>query len=384
MGAFVLGLQWFLVVLAGYLTLVTLTNLRSLKRLTATDMSAEAPLVSVLVPARNEERNIGRCVDALLAQEYADLEVLVLDDHSTDRTAEIVQGRAVRAPRLRLLRGQELPPGWLGKHWACHQLAQAAAGSLVLFVDADTVLEQGTVRDAVAALDTDKADLLSLLPTRVPGSWMDRMVFPVIDWAFHAWAPFAVAYAVKTPSLSLAFGQFLLFRREAYEQLGGYEAIKDRVVDDIELGRRTTAAGLRWRLYDGSGRVETHMYASVRETLEGFAKNIFAFFGAQIVLFMLVWLVGMAVAFAPIAVILAAAAGAQVATAALVLAYVTVGLLLATWAVVCLRFRYGLWYAVAYPMTILVTLQVALRSMVLTLQGRTQWKGRSIAVRRLS
>lgn len=382
MGAFVLGLQSFLAVLAAYLALVTLTNLRSLRRLTAANAPAEPPLVSVLVPARDEERNIGRCVDALLAQEYTNLEVLVLDDHSTDRTGEIVRQVGSGDPRLRLLRGQQLPPGWLGKHWACHQLAQAAAGKLLLFVDADTVLEKGTVRDAVAALGADKADMLSLLPARVPGSWVDGMVFPVIDWAFHAWVPFAVAYAVRVPSLSLAFGQFLLFRREAYEQLGGYEAIKDRVVDDIELGRRTTAAGLRWRLYDGSRRVKTYMYASVSETLEGFAKNIFAFFGAQIGLFMLVWTLGMAVTFAPIAVILAAAMGADVGIAALALAYIIVGLLFVTWVVVCLRFRYGLWCAAAYPVPVMVTLQVALRSMVLTLRGRTQWKGRVIAARR--
>jgi chlorobactene glucosyltransferase len=381
MGAFVLVLQSVLTVLAAYLTFVTLTNLRALKRLAASDVATEPPLVSVLVPARNEERNIGRCVEALLAQEYPSLEVLVLDDHSTDRTAEIVQQVANRDPQLRLLHGTELPDGWLGKHWACHQLAQAASGQLFLFVDADTALENRTIRDAVAALSADRADLVSLLPIRVPGSWVDRMVFPVIDWTFHAWVPFAVAYAVRVPALSLAFGQFLLFRREAYERLGGYEAIKEHVVDDIELGRRTTAAGLRWRLYDGSGRVRTYMYANTKETLEGFAKNIFAFFGARIGLFMLVWLAGMAVVFAPVAVILATAAGGEVSATALVLACVTVGLLLATWAVVCVRFGHGMWCALAYPVPVAVTLQVALRSMVLTLRGRTQWKGRPISGR---
>ncbi|MBM3944488.1 MAG: glycosyltransferase [SAR202 cluster bacterium] len=363
--------------LTTYLAIVTLSNLSSFRSLRRASPGGDGPLVSVLVPARDEERNIRACVESLLAQSHRSIEVLVLDDHSTDGTADVVREMAAGDARVRLLTGAELPGGWLGKHWACHQLSQAAPGDLLLFVDADTTLERATVADAVASMRADGAALVSLLPTRVPCSWLDTMVFLVIDWAIHSWLPFTIAYRTTSPALSVSFGQFMLFTREAYGRIGGYEGVRQHVVDDVELGRRIKAAKLTWRLYDGSGRAMTRMYTTASEVMDGLAKNIFRFFGRKVWALATAWVLGMALAVAPIAVLVASAVS-DTGAAPVALAGVTVGLLLATWLVACMRFGHGAWRALLYPFAIATTLQVALWSMVRTLQGRTNWKGRAI------
>ncbi|MDA1189569.1 MAG: glycosyltransferase family 2 protein [Chloroflexi bacterium] len=368
----------FLTVLTVYLAIVTVSNFSRLKRLGKAALMPDRPLVSILVPARNEERNVQESVRSLLQQSYAHTEILVLDDHSSDNTAALVQENAKDNVKVRLLSGNELPSGWLGKHWACHQLAQAATGELLLFVDADTTLEIATLQDALNALHEENADLLSLLPTRLPCSWLDASVFLVIDWAIHAWLPFAIAHSVKFPFMSVSFGQFMLFRRSAYEQIGGYEAIRENVVDDVELGRQIKAAGLKWRLYDGSGKAVTKMYTTPSEVLSGLGKNIFRFFGRSVPIFAFTWLIGMFLALVPVGILIASVSGSISLPLVVLSGVVTTGLL-GTWLAANMRFGHSVWKAFLYPLAIVVTLQVALWSMVLTLRGRTEWKGRAIS-----
>jgi len=146
------------------LVVIALSNWHTLRRLGSYPDPTRWPRVSVLIPARNEEANIGPCVRSLLAQEYPDLEVFVLNDHSTDRTGAILAEIQAADARLRVLSGQELPQGWLGKHWACHQLGQAATGDLLLFTDADTRHGPHSVRAGVAAQQAEDADLVTAIP----------------------------------------------------------------------------------------------------------------------------------------------------------------------------------------------------------------------------
>ena len=155
------------------------------------------------------------CVRGLFAQDYPDFEVIVLDDESTDGTGEILARLAAEDARLRVIHGQPLPAGWLGKNWACQQLSQAAGGDYLLFTDADTRHDPLMLRDAIAAAQATNADLLSGMPHQEVKTWSEQLLVPILAWSFMAFIPIALAERVRAAFLSVSIGQFLLFRRSA-------------------------------------------------------------------------------------------------------------------------------------------------------------------------
>jgi chlorobactene glucosyltransferase len=360
------------------LLLIALSNLRALRRLEDWGLPPRFPRVSVLVPARNEQENVGPCVSSLLAQEYPDFEVLVLDDGSSDATGQIVASLAAEDGRSRVLGGKPLPPDWLGKHWACHQLAQAADGELLLFTDADTRHHHQTLRDAVAALLAEEADLVSALPRQEVGSWAERLAVPVIPWAIFSFVPLGLAYRLQRPALSASVGYFMLFRRQAYEKIGGHAAVRKHAVDDIALGRRIVAHGLRWRLADGGSHIRCRMYRNLREVFEGFSKNLFAAFEYKVLLFVFVWLWVGLVFLEPVTVLTLGLTVVPLPQLHLRLAATGVGVSLLLWGLTHWRFRFPLYLAFLYPLTVLLSVVIAMRSMALTAVGRTTWKGRTL------
>jgi chlorobactene glucosyltransferase len=374
---------WHQATLAGFvllLVLIAVSNLLLMRRLGG-DYPAPAsfPRVSVLVPARDEEANIERCIRSLLAQNYTDFEVLALDDHSGDGTGRILAALATEDSRLRTLQGRRLPPDWLGKHWACHQLAEAASGELLLFVDADTRHDPRALRDAVGVMLGEDAAFLSALPRQEVVTWAEKLLVPVISWSLLSFLPLALAYRLRTPMLSAAIGQFMLFRRAAYEQIGGHESVRQSVVDDIALGRRVKAAGLRWRLVDGTRRVRCRMYRNAPQVFEGISKNLLAVFGNKIPVHVFVW-TWLAVAFVePLAVLGLSLAGAPVPALSVRLAGLAAGGSLLLWLIAFHRFGYPLFLAFLYPASMLLAMVVAVRSVAVSLTGRATWKGRQLA-----
>jgi chlorobactene glucosyltransferase len=232
--------------------------------------------VSILIPARNEATRIGPTVAALLAQAYPTFEVLVLDDDSADGTGEIARQAAQGDPRFCILRGEPLPAGWVGKNWACHQLAQAATYELLLFTDADVCWQPGALAAAVAQLQTSDADLLTLWPTQTTVTWSERLVVPLMALAVLAYLPVWLAHHSPYPAAAAANGQALLFRRGAYWNCGGHAGVRGEVVEDVRLAQRVKAARLRLRMADGNWLVQTRMYHCWPEVRDGYAKNILA------------------------------------------------------------------------------------------------------------
>jgi hypothetical protein len=236
-----------------------------------------AGTVSALVPARNEEGTIERCVSALLAEPVH--EVLVLDDGSTDGTGAILQRLAAQHPRLRVLHGAPLPPGWVGKVHACHQLARAATGEHLLFVDADTRLLPG----AVAALRGVPADVVTAFPGQELGTVGEALIVSLLHLTYTSWLPLALIPRTRAPSVLAANGQVLLVRRAAYDALGGFESVRGAIVDDMAFCRRAKEQGLVVSFVPGDGLATCRMYDSGSAAWRGFSKNLVPGLGHPIV-----------------------------------------------------------------------------------------------------
>ena len=351
----------------------------------------DAPMVSILVPARNEALNIEACAGSLLAQDYPNWELLVLDDHSEDETAEIVRGLGVSesGERARLIRGATLPEGWTGKGWACHQLAQAARGEFLFFTDADTAHAPGTVSAAVAYARRHRADLVSAWPRLLTVTWSEKLIIPMIVLlAMTLYPHWLVLLLQRWPRLSAlvparflrllgaANGQFIFFTRAAYEQIGGHAAIRDHVVEDVALGRAVTARigeGMRLRNCDSQAFSTVRMYRSLAEVWEGFTKNLRAAFEGSLAGFLAIGAAQLCCFLLPFALLLLPVQGKRFIITEVVLIYLIRAVLTA-------RFETSWLGCVLHPVGHALALAIGLNSWRRSAGGGVVWKGRRYAV----
>ncbi|MBP2292020.1 glycosyltransferase [Azospirillum rugosum] len=229
--------------------------------------------VSILIPARNEESSIAGAVLAALAQPGVELEVIVLDDHSTDNTAAIVRGLAARDPRVRLAAAPPLPPGWSGKQHACHVLGTLARHPVLLFQDADVRLEPNALGRMVAYLRDSGAGLVSGFPRQVTGTLGEALVIPMIHVLLLGYLPMLGMRFSAHPGFGAACGQLMLVDRDAYAEAGGHAAIRTSLHDGVTLPRAFRRAGHRTDLFDATGLARCRMYQGFGQVWAGFSKN---------------------------------------------------------------------------------------------------------------
>jgi len=358
------------------LLIIALANMRYLRRLYSYPAPPAWPRCSVLVPARNEEANIGRCAGGLLAQDYPDFQVIMLDDNSTDRTWQILQEFSSKDPRLVLIKGKPLPEDWLGKHWACHQLALIADGELLIYVDADTYHEPGMLRGAASAMIYEKAALISALPRQIVISWSEMLSIPAFYLGMLCGVPLELTRLQRNPLLFAILGQFLVFRRDTYDAAGGYAAVRHNVVDDIAIGRRVHAMGLKYKLLDGDGLVSCRMYRDFDQVWKGLTKSTFATFNFDPYFLTLMYMLVLIFFVSPPVVLGIGLAQTQVPMEITAMAGIAVLLNLVLWTISHLRFHFPLYLVLIYPLSAVFMTVVALTSMVLTMQGKALWKGR--------
>jgi chlorobactene glucosyltransferase len=252
-------------------------NLRALKKPSADSRPPQsAPLISVMIPARDEEDNIETCLKSLKSQDYPNFEILVLDDHSSDNTAAIVGRMAAEDKRIQLFRSEPLPEGWAGKPFACYQLAQRAKGSWFLFVDADTIHAPHMLRGVLPIAIESKTGMLSGFPRQIANSLPQKVAIPVLYFVIMSWLPIWWLHRSRKPRPSLAIGQFLLFSREAYWKIGGHKAVKSRIIEDVWLGVEINRSGSRHIAIDLSPVVACNMYHDVGGMWEGFIKWMYS------------------------------------------------------------------------------------------------------------
>lgn len=234
------------------------------------------PLISICIPARNEQRNIRRCVEMMLAQDYPNLEVIVLDDRSTDATPEILRGAfsSTQNDRLRIISGSDLPDGWAGKPHALYQAARAARGMWLCFVDADTFVTPQAISSCYAKAIEMDADMFTIMTFQIMGTFWEKVVMPLVMTAL------SVGFSprrVNDPSRkdAIANGQFILMKRSVYDAIGGYESVKDQIVEDKAIAEQVKWNGYRLVVANGSAVARTRMYTSLAEMWEGWTKNIY-------------------------------------------------------------------------------------------------------------
>jgi len=241
---------------------------------TPAEVHVPAPLISVCVPARDEERNICRCVESLLAQTYPNLEIIVLDDHSSDLTPQILKELSSRDTRLRVLQGFDLPAGWAGKPHALFQASAQAHGEWLCFVDADTFPAPEAIASCFAKALKTQADLFTIMTYQELGSFWEKVLMPVVMTAI------SVGFSpsrINDPKhrVAVANGQFILIKRAVYDAVGGHERIKDQIVEDKALAEQVKWNGYRLIVADGYAMARTRMYTSLPGMWEGWTKNIY-------------------------------------------------------------------------------------------------------------
>jgi hypothetical protein len=359
----VMGLEYASLVLAALPLGMSLLNLSSFR---APALAQGRPAVSVLIPARNEETNIGDACAAILASTDVEIELVVLDDASTDQTPAILA--AITDPRLRVASAPPLPPGWSGKQHACHILGGLARHELMVFVDADVRLAPDAVARMAGFMQQHRAGLASGFPRQVTLTWSEQLLLPLIHFLLLGFLPMALMRRRIDPGLGAGCGQLFIARREAYQDAGGHAAIRASLHDGLTLPRAFRAAGHMSLLFDATGFATCRMYQTAGQVWEGLCKNATE---------------GMAKPGAlPIWTIILA--GGQVLPLPLLLiapawpAAVALGLGVGTRLLLAWRFRQPVVSAIVQPLGIMALLVVQWFSLVRAARGgRATWRGRA-------
>lgn len=275
---FIYLISGFICVIIFIVSLVNLFTAPELKK----EQSKSDDLVSILIPARNEENNIANIISDCLNQTYKKIEIIVLNDHSSDNTKKILENFS---DKIQIIDGLDLPENWLGKNWACHQLSQKANGKYLLFVDADVRLNEFAVESAISIFYQKKVKMLSVFPTQIMKSFSEYLIVPLMNWLLLSFLPLALVYKSKNKSFVAANGQFILWDREYYNSIGGHHAVKNMPVEDMEFARTVKSSNQKMITLLGGNMVFCRMYSNFKDAVNGFAKNFYPGFKINSVVF---------------------------------------------------------------------------------------------------
>ena len=259
--------------LAGY-EYLTLMHFPALPENSGSNPSS--PLVSIILPVRNQANTVSECVSSLVGLDYPQKEIIVVDGNSTDGTQDILK---TFDGKIKLVEEEPLPQGWVGKNWACHLGYQQAKGDLLMFTDGDSIHSRDSLAKTVNYLETTKADLVTLAPAAILRTFWERLLQPPIFWLIMMFVGGKWVNDDSKPRWALGNGQYMLFRREAYDKVGGHYAVRDRISEDYSLGRLTKANGLRLRMATASDSLGVRMYSSLPEIWLGWRKNFYSVSG---------------------------------------------------------------------------------------------------------
>jgi glycosyltransferase involved in cell wall biosynthesis len=283
-------LAYFVLAFTFLQLLVSFANLLFRERLRKGQIKNN-PLVSVLIPARNEEGNIVNILTDLLVQDYGNIEIVVFNDQSDDGTAEIVLEFAKSDKRINLINSDGLPQGWLGKNFACHKLSLSAKGDYFLFLDADVRTSDGLISNSIAFIEKYDLALISIFPRQIITTFGEKITVPNMNYILLSLLPLVLVRKLAFPSMAAANGQFMMFNSKIYKSIFPHELMKGNKVEDIEIARFLKKKKFRIACLTGDKTIMCRMYPGFSEAVNGFSKNVTAFFGNSLLLSLLFWLI---------------------------------------------------------------------------------------------
>jgi len=365
-----------LLIVATYFFLFSLANHYEIWRFSMASEIFDGPLVSILVPARNEERNIERCINSLRNQVYKNYEILVLNDNSTDHTMDILNRIAATDKRVRVFNGKPLPDDWYGKPYALHQLTQEARGELLVFTDADTIHTPTSIAWAVTNLQGLNADLVSGYIGQIFLTFGEIVTIPLMFFLTGFAIPLFLNRFVKVPWFSAAIGQFIIVKRDVLKASGGCESFKKKTSEDIYISRHIKSKGYNTRFLNITEHVKCRMYKGYHSAVEGIGKNIFDFLGKSSLLMFFLILAVFFFLFFPFPLLLFCIAHSSPWTLHI---FAVVTLYTLTWVFMFLGQRLNWWYGFLWPLLFLNLIYMAAWSWFRTISGRGfLWKDRVV------
>ena len=366
-----------LLVVGSYFFILSLTNHYEMWRFTHAPEIFDGPMVSVLIPARDEEANIEACLASLRSQVYANYEILVLNDNSSDRTMEILNRIAGADKRVRVFDGKPLPEGWYGKPFALHQLTTQAKGEILIFTDADTVHGPTSVSWAVTNIKRLKADMISGYVGQVFKSFGEIVTVPLMFFLTGFVIPLSLNRLVKKHWFSAAIGQFIAIRREVFDAIGGCESFRKKTSEDIYMSRYVKSKGYSTRFLNITEHVKCRMYEGYHAAVAGIGKNIFDFLGKNSVLLFFLMIVVFFFLFFPLPLLILCLVTSSPWTLHI---FVVVLLYTLTWLFMFLGQRLNWWYGLLWPLLFLNLIYMAIWSWFRTVSGKGfSWKNREVS-----
>jgi glycosyltransferase involved in cell wall biosynthesis len=330
------------------------------------------PFISLLIPARNEEENIVNLLNDIEQQPYKNIEVIVYNDESTDKTGALVKNFARQSSyTISLIEGKGLHEGWLGKNYACDQLAKQAKGDYLLFLDADVKVEENLLTHAAGYAQKHKLELLSIFPQQMMFSWGEKLTVPLMNWILVSFLPMRLIQYNKRPSFSAANGQFMLFNAAVYKQHTFHQTFKNHPVEDIAILRRMKELKLKTATLLSSGQIKCRMYQSFWEGVHGFSKNFIQFFGGNsftLILFLLI------ISFGPWAIFFHFGLSSIV--------FYFLGVMVIKLLVAVLSKQSTSMNLILLPFHFIVLWIISIQSIFVKRRGKLFWKGRVLDIKR--
>jgi chlorobactene glucosyltransferase len=365
-----------MIIVTSYFFILSLANHYEMWRFTQGPEIYDGPLVSVLIPARNEERNIERCLNSLRNQLYKNYEILVLNDNSTDNTLRIINRIATEDKRVKVINGKPLPPDWYGKPFALHQLSEKAAGEILVFTDADTIHNPTSISWAVTNLTELKADMVSGYIGQMFMSFGEIVTVPLMFFLTGFVIPLFLNRFSRLSQFSAAIGQFIVIKHEVFKAIGGCEVFKRKTSEDVYMARYVKRMGYSTRFLNIQEHVKCRMYKGFHNAVEGIGKNIFDFLGKSTLVLLLMFIGVFFFLFMPFPLLV----GCLISGSPWLLHIIIINILSTlTWLFMFLGQRLNWWYGFLWPLLFLNLLYMAVWSYYRTISHRGfLWKDRVV------
>lgn len=353
---------FFIILLNSILNLFRIKNLKKVEII-----KENFPKISILIPARNEEKNIEKCVRSILNQNLKDFEVIVLNDASEDKTLEILKKIQNEDSRLKVIDNKTLKDGWLGKPNACQILFENSKGDILVFLDADTFHKENSISKGVSFLLKNNLDFVSVFPQEIVLSFFEKLIVPFMNFALMAFHPL----------IPFANGQFTIYKREVLDKIGGFEKIKDEVLDDIKMVNLLRKLKFKTRILSGKDISFCRMYYDSKSLFMGFIKSYFAIFDYHLLLSIFVFTYLIFAFFYPYILIYL-----KIKYSLNEIKYLNIFLIFilsySIFLITYFKFKYPLIYSILFQITILVNSIIGYLSIIYTLTNKRVWKGRFI------